>query len=202
MDTETLRGQSKYLSWLLRHGAREAGLPMDAAGWVEIVDVLRVGRLSRPALDEIVRENNKQRLQVDGERIRASQGHSLEGCPVTCEALEASWAEWDDAGSIWHGTRPEAVASIAQQGLLPQGRTHVHLAEATDSTVGKRANVGVLLEVSPERLRAAGLPVFVSPNGVLLVRRVPPSCIVGLQALTRRARSEEASLRRALGLAA
>jgi putative RNA 2'-phosphotransferase len=44
--------------------------------------------------------------------------------------------------------------------------------------VGKRAQVDVLLEVSVARLRDHGLTVWRSPNGVLLVRRVPPDCIV------------------------
>ena len=34
MDPKTLTRLSMKLSWLLRHGAAEAGVPMDAAGWV------------------------------------------------------------------------------------------------------------------------------------------------------------------------
>ena len=39
--------------------------------------------------------------------------------------------------------------------------------------VGKRAQVDLMLEVSPARLRAQGLRVFRSQNGVVLVRRAP-----------------------------
>lgn len=72
-----IRG-SKKLSWLLHFGANEAGLKMDAAGWVELPEVLRAARLDGDLLDEIVRLNNKQRFQLDGPRIRACQGHGLE----------------------------------------------------------------------------------------------------------------------------
>ena len=39
--------KSKKVSWLLRHGASSRGVSMDAAGWVDIADVLRELRLSR-----------------------------------------------------------------------------------------------------------------------------------------------------------
>ena len=68
MNPNTLKKRSKRLSWLLRHGAIEAGLPMDEAGFARIEDVLRVGRLSRAQLDAIVALNDKQRLEVRGER--------------------------------------------------------------------------------------------------------------------------------------
>ena len=55
----------------------------------------------------------------------------------------------------------------------------------------KRAGVDVLLRVDPARRRAEGFGLFRSPNGVLLARRIPPGCITGLRAETRRARAEE-----------
>jgi len=115
--------------------------------------------------------------------------------PVTLEALEASWREVTDEASIWHGTNLDALVGIAKEGILPGARTHVHLAEEVDSKVGKRAQVAVLLEVSTARLREEGLKVFQSPNGVLLVRRVPSRAIVDLKAVTKKAREEEARLR-------
>ena len=37
---------------------------------------------------------------------------------------------------------------------------------------------------------AAGVGLFVSPNGVVLARAVPPAAIVGLRAMTDRARRQ------------
>lgn len=192
------RGSHK-LSWLLRHGANEAGLDMDGAGWAAIDDVLRTLRMSRTALETVVEENNKARFEVRGGRIRACQGHSTQGMPVTQGALEASWDRFEGEGPVWHGTRIAALASIAREGILPGERTHVHLAEATDSTVGKRANVDVMLEVSPALLASSGLFLFVSPNGVILAREVPPPAIIGLRPMTFRARQKADSLRAMFG---
>ena len=200
MHPEKLKRASIRLSWLLRHGAIESRLTMNSAGWAAIADVRRLARLSRPMLDDIVANNNKSRLQIDGDHIRASQGHSLSGTPVTQEALEASWAAWSGTTSLWHGTRAQFIPSIARKGLLPQSRTHVHLAESTGSHVGKRANVGVLLEISPSRVRAANQVIYRSPNGVILIRHVPADSIIALRPLTQRARKSAPSLREALGV--
>lgn len=191
---------SKRLSWLLRHGANEAGLAMDEAGWVTCNEVLRVTKMSRDELEDAVRYNTKSRLQLDNDRIRACQGHSLSGMPVTREALEASWNRFEGGPSLFHGTNVEAAESIATKGLLPGGRTHVHLAASTDSPVGKRYNTPVLLEVSVELLRASGREIFVSQNGVVLVLDVPRSCIVGLTTHSHKARQNEQRLNELFGL--
>lgn len=200
MDTERTKKQSKRLSWLLRHGANEAGVSMDPAGWVAVADVLRAMGLSRADLEVVVRENDKRRLELDGDRVRACQGHSTAGTPVTAEALEASWTERASDEPLWHGTASAALAGIARDGILPVTRTHVHLAEELTSKVGKRANVDVMLKVDALRLRACGVSVFAAPNGVLLARQVPREAIVDLRAMTRRARGEEAALRALMGL--
>jgi putative RNA 2'-phosphotransferase len=185
---DTLKHLSRRMSSLLRHRAGDIGLRMDAAGWVELDEL--IAHLGEPCalVDEVVQQNNKTRFEVCGTRIRASQGHSLEGMPVTHEALEASWAVFDGEESLWHGTQPDAIESIARQGLLRGARSHVHLAESRDSSVGKRANVGVLLEISPTRLRGAGQMLL------------PPGCIVGIHPLTKRARQKAAAMRTAFGI--
>ena len=201
MDRDLAREWSQRLSWLLRHGARETGIAMDAAGWVAMEEVLRaLLGLDAALLDMVVRTNTKSRLEVAGGRIRAAQGHSPAGVPVTHDALEASWERHGGERPLWHGTRAEALSGIAAAGILPGERTHVHLAESADSRVGKRSGVDVLIEVDPARLRSRGLDVFRAANGVILTRRVPRDCIVGLLPATARARRDEAALRALLGL--
>ena len=201
MSKNESTGASKKLSWLLRHGATEAGLEMDAAGWADVEEVRRALHMSRETLEAAVRDNTKARLEVRGKRIRACQGHSLAGMPVTQEALEASWEPVTSDAPVWHGTRIAALAGIAREGILPGARTHVHLAEAVDSTVGKRSAVDVMIEVSPARLRAEGIGLYRSPNGVILARSVPARCISGLLAMVEQAKKQEPYLRSLLGLA-
>ena len=75
---------SKFLSLVLRHRPEKIGIRLDDEGWVQIDTLLaaanRSGRkLTRPRLERVVRENDKQRfvISVDGKRIRANQGHSV-----------------------------------------------------------------------------------------------------------------------------
>ena len=192
MQSRTLVKKSKKLSWLLRHGALEAGLDMDAAGWVAISAVLSKTGLTRGELSRVVAENNKRRLQVDGERIRCCQGHSLDGMPVTLEALEASWTRVSQRSVLFHGTRLQVLDAILDTGIVAMQRTHVHLAHSPHSTVGKRAAVALLLEVDPQRILDG---VWVAPNGVYLARSVPPDAIVGVRPMTKRAREQSEQLR-------
>lgn len=193
---DDLSRQSKRLAWLLRHGAREAGLAMDAAGFARVDDVLAIVGMSVDELARVVAENNKSRYELtDDGRVRASQGHSLAGTPVTQDGLEATWVAVLEDDPVFHGTSVDAARAIAREGIRRGERTHVHLAPAVDATVGKRAQVDVLLEVSPAALRRAGLSLFRAPNGVLLAREVPLAAIVGLSACTRAGRAAEAELR-------
>jgi putative RNA 2'-phosphotransferase len=178
MSKSRARTVSMQLSHLLRHGANDAGLAMDSAGWSSVTDVLRLLELTDVELSEAIETNTKNRLERNGDLLRACQGHSLAGTPVPLDGLEASWFVDDSNGDLWHGTTAEAAASIAKLGLLPGARTHVHLARARDARVGKRSNVDVVLQVSRRSLRALGITVWKAPTDVLLVRQVPPSCIV------------------------
>src|SRR4051812_34359066 len=105
-DDKALAKRSKKLSWLLRHGANEAKLAMSSAGFARIDDVLAIVGLSRTELDVVVAENNKSRYEVsvDGLLVRACQGHSMAGTPVTREGLEATWSIVDADDDVVHGT--------------------------------------------------------------------------------------------------
>lgn len=198
-DSQALVARSKKLSWLLRHGARESGLTMDEAGFAFVVDVLRLTGLSRAQLEAVVLHNTKARFELKGERVRAVQGHSPEGTPVTLEGLERSWEEVLEDALLYHGTSVGAARAILDsEGVHAASRSHVHLAPAVDATVGKRAGVDVLLVVCPVRLRGAGLRVFRASNGVLLARAVPRDAVTDLLAATAAGARALGELRRRL----
>jgi putative RNA 2'-phosphotransferase len=184
MSDNRLRKISTRLSWLLRHGAVESDMVMDPAGWVDLSDVVRELEVTDKEFSWVITHNNKARFEVKGDRVRACQGHSSTDTPVTLEALEASWRNVVPTMSLWHGTSAAALASVMEQGLRPQGRTHVHLAGRRESNVGKRARVDVLLEIDPQVLTRHGTSVFRAANGVLLAREVPVAAIVSVQGIT------------------
>lgn len=195
-----VKAETKKITTLLRHDAKEAGLKMDAAGFAAIADVKRILALSDEVFKQVVETNEKQRLQVRGDRIRAVHGHSPLGAPVTQDALEASWTPYTGTESLWIYTGQHAIAAIAKEGVLPNERTHVRLTAGRTSQAPKRLTTAVMLEVSPAALAKAGVKIFEVPNRTLLVRRVPPTAIVGLRARTPAAKAKEKSLRALLKL--
>lgn len=173
MNDSTVRF-SKFLSLVLRHDPEKIGLTLDAAGWAQVDDLLAAANrsgvpLTRPLLEQIVTQNDKQRfaLSADGVRIRASQGHSI---PVDL-GLEIL----TPPDLLYHGTATRFLDSIKAQGLLTQSRNHVHLSadEATAVKVGQRHGKPVVLTVQAGQMQRAGHIFYRSANGVWLTVDVP-----------------------------
>jgi putative RNA 2'-phosphotransferase len=169
---------SKFLSLILRHNPGEIGLTLDSQGWALIDDLLEKAnahgkRISRQVLDRVVAENDKKRFAIsdDGQRIRASQGHSLE--------INLALSPQEPPEFLFHGTASRFVDSILQTGLNAGNRQHVHLSldQATAVKVGQRHGKPVVLTVRAGEMARSGFKFFLSDNGVWLTDSVPPAFI-------------------------
>jgi putative RNA 2'-phosphotransferase len=164
---------SKQLSYVLRHRPDSIGLTLDSDGWVAIDTLLqafaqRGTRITRTQLDTVVATNDKQRFLVDGERIRASQGHSI---PVDLGLRPVA-----PPAELYHGTARRNLAAIMIEGLVKGRRQHVHLSAdvATAQNVGARYDARpVILTIDAAAMHAAGLPFYLSDNNVWLADLVP-----------------------------
>jgi putative RNA 2'-phosphotransferase len=170
---------SRFLSLVLRHKPETIGLVLDENGWADVAELLRradeAGRgLTRPLLDQVVAENDKQRFAFseDGARIRASQGHSID--------VDLDLPPCEPPDVLYHGTASRFVESIRAEGLRPGSRQHVHLSrdDVTATRVGQRHGRPVVLTVRAREMSAAGHRFFVSDNGVWLTERVPVEFIL------------------------
>ena len=164
---------SKFLSYALRHRPDDVGLALDAHGWAEVADVLRAARahghsLDRTALERIVRESDKQRFALDGDRIRANQGHSV--------AVDLGLSPAAPPETLYHGTSQRALPAILNDGLQRQSRHHVHLSADAETAraVGARHGAPVVLAVRAGAMSRAGWAFYRSANGVWLADAVPP----------------------------
>ncbi|MFJ3335525.1 RNA 2'-phosphotransferase [Streptomyces sp. NPDC086766] len=173
MDERRTVTVSKYLSKHLRHQPERIGLVPDAAGWVEI-DVLIAAAgahglpFTREELDHVVAVNDKRRFAIEGTRIRASQGHSIE---VTLGLPPAT-----PPPHLFHGTVARHLDAIRAEGLRPMSRHDVHLSadRETATRVGARRGRPVVLSVDAAAMHRDGHVFHVSANGVWLTRAVPP----------------------------
>ncbi len=175
MDEKRLVKLSKYLSRHLRHQPQALGLTLEPSGWVAIETLLAAMAqhgvtISRSELDEIVARNNKQRFAFDatGERIRASQGHSVD--------VDLQLAPTAPPDALYHGTSRATIGAILRDGLRKMRRHHVHLTDdiATAVKVGRRHSEPVVFRVEAAAMAGDGYQFYRSENGVWLTESVPP----------------------------
>ncbi|MEU8591115.1 RNA 2'-phosphotransferase [Streptomyces sp. NPDC048664] len=164
---------SKYLSKHLRHQPERIGLTLEEGGWVGIDALLAAMDahgfpVTRAELDHVVATNDKQRFAVEGGRIRASQGHSID--------VELGLPEATPPAHLHHGTVAGALDAIRAQGLRPMNRHDVHLSadRETATRVGARRGRPVVLTVDTGAMHRDGHVFHFSANGVWLTRTVPP----------------------------
>ena len=167
---------SKLLSLILRHDPARFRVALDSAGWTDVGALLdacaRAGQpITRADLDAIVATSDKQRFALDGERIRANQGHSVD--------VDLGLPQVAPPALLFHGTVAEALPGIREKGLEKRARHHVHMASerAPATTVGIRRGAPVILAIRAGEMAAAGHAFYCSANGVWLADAVPPQFI-------------------------
>lgn len=172
MDERRTVKVSKYLSKHLRHQPERIGLTLDEAGWVEIDTLIAAAathgfRFTRDELDHVVATNDKRRFAVEGTRIRASQGHSVE--------VDLGLSPAAPPACLYHGTIAGHLDAIRAEGLRPMNRHAVHLSpdRETATRVGARRGRPVVLAVDAGAMHRDGHVFQVSANGVWLTQAVP-----------------------------
>lgn len=168
---------SKFLSLVLRHQPHSIGLCLDQAGWAAVDELIAKsrGRLSPDIIRDVVEQNDKKRfaLSVDGQFIRANQGHSI--------IVDLGLEPIIPPDTLYHGTAQRFLEAIRNQGLTSQSRQHVHLSpdHETAIKVGKRHGRPVVLDVAAGKMHAAGHSFYRSENGVWLTDAVPAEFLSG-----------------------
>lgn len=172
---------SKSLSWLLRHGANNAGLDMRHDGYAKVSDVLSnpmFRDVNFSQLQEIVTKDQKQRFHLlleprssdspsDIWWVRANQGHSLKSVTLDMQPITSAL----DIPMAVHGTTLSAWEFIATQGLSKMKRNHIHLAQGIpgDNVMsGMRNSSQILIFVDVQKALDAGVLFYLSANGVVL----------------------------------
>lgn len=169
---------SKKLSYLLRHGAAEAGLAMQPDGFVLLSELLALPQMRRATtaeVREVVATNDKQRFMLrddpDGAVwIRANQGHTLRA--LDDEALLVEVTDPAELPVCVHGTQRRHIGAIRRQGLSRMARNHVHFAAGLPGAggviSGMRSTSEVLIYLDVPAAMSAGLRLYRSANGVIL----------------------------------
>ncbi|KAJ7173551.1 phosphotransferase KptA/Tpt1 [Mycena filopes] len=171
---------SRELSYLLRHGAKSAGLPIRSDGYVNVDVLLRhrsLRGLDFATLESIVSQDRKSRYHLSNEGgtadnnswwIRANQGHSMSDITVELRRITSA----SEIPMAVHGTSMAAWKVISQHGLSRMSRNHIHLAQGFVGNggviSGMRSSSQVLIFIDVARALEAEIPFYLSSNGVVL----------------------------------
>ncbi|WP_306056027.1 RNA 2'-phosphotransferase [Natronococcus wangiae] len=181
------RRLSKFMSGALRHFPDDAGLELDERGWTSydaFVDAVEreydwataehvaaviamdpKGRFERTAGDASAGEPD--------ELVRAAFGHSVD---ISLEPAETPVPD-----VLYHGTAPENVASILEEGLQPMSRQHVHLSESREEArrvANRHTSDPIILIIDAAGMLADGNRVAKRGTETYTTDRVPPEYIV------------------------
>lgn len=175
---------SKFLSGALRHFPGDAGIELDDRGFTDYDDLVaaatdRYDWLHPEHVEAVVATDPKGRFEwtatdpdtekPDG-RVRAAYGHSVD---VDLESTNAPVPD-----RLYHGTAPENVASILEEGLRPMARQHVHLSdspEAARRVARRHTEEPVMLAIDAAGLLEDGHRVAKRGRDTYTTEWVPPS---------------------------
>jgi RNA:NAD 2'-phosphotransferase (TPT1/KptA family) len=175
---------SRNLTRILRHKAAEEGFHIDAAGYVAVAELLAHASLrgvSEADIRKLVADCPKQRFALQEREggalfVRANQGHTLEKVDDDQLLTRIDTTNLHHHPCVVHGTYRKNLASILATGLRKMQRNHIHFASVPGLDVlgrgkpqgGLRASAEVFIELNLPAALEAGIPVFVSANGVVL----------------------------------
>lgn len=165
--------KSKHLSLVLRHDPGSVGITLTEGGWASVSAILLALNLKRHELDEIVRDNNKQRFEYTDDElfIRARQGHTV--------SVDLGYDPVTPPNMLFHGTSTDYLPKITVEGLKKMLRHHVHLSADINAAVvvAKRRPRPIILTVDARAMSNDGLKFYLTPNGVWLTDYVDPKYI-------------------------
>ncbi|MGO4543348.1 RNA 2'-phosphotransferase [Paenibacillus sp. 2TAB23] len=171
---------SKWMTKLLRHTPEEFGLALNPEdGSCTVSALLKTIQaesnwswVKQEDIEQVVRNSEKQRFEIQSGRIRARYGHSHD---------KISYAPAEQPDVLYHGTNKKALPSILNEGLKPMSRQYVHLSEGTHfaTLAGSRRGELVILKVDTISAAQLGVIFYYAGNEVWLADHVPPeSCSV------------------------
>ena len=171
---------SKEISYALRHNPQKFGITLDNQGYTETAGLLAAinnknkyeREITVDDICHIIKTSDKQRFEINGDKIRALYGHSI---PMHIEKIPAAPPE-----ILYHGTTKDALNKILKTGLLPMERQYVHLSADTEMAVmvGKRRDPEpAILKIDAAAAYGDGIVFFIGNDNVWLCDKLPAKYI-------------------------
>ena len=157
---------SRRMAWALRHQ------PVGKGGWISINQLIdRMGRGTRQEIVKIVQEQQgpKIRYELDGDRIRARYGHSVD--------VKYDYNPVEPPACLLHGTSGVNYGRILGSGaILPMNRRYVHLTESPHiayEVAERHRGTSLIMQIYSGIMYYKGFKFFDTGAGLWLVDKVP-----------------------------
>ncbi len=178
MNAKREKQISKQMSFVLRHRPEEYGIVLDPEDGSCLLDELVValskhgdtGKVTEQEVREVVAQSDKQRFEIQGDRIKARYGHSQP---------EVRYPVASPPSILYHGTTEATWEWIRAQGLKPMGRQYVHLSASTAfaALAGRRKGKLFMLQIDAATAFAQGVAFYDAGHDVWLADQVPAAYI-------------------------
>lgn len=168
---------SKLMTKILRHAPGDFGIVLDPVDGSCAMGALLQAIQAQPRwsgvtsddIEQVVRQSDKQRFELQNGRIRARYVHSHD---------KIQYTPAEPPPLLYHGTNQKALPAILREGLCPMSRQYVHLSEGTPfaALAGSRRGKLVILKVDTGLAKQQGVSFYYAGNEVWLAEHVPPKC--------------------------
>jgi putative RNA 2'-phosphotransferase len=172
---------SKLMTYILQHRPDEFGLVLDLDGFISIQELRQAiaeeegwSHVRRSHIMEVAYTSERERFEVQDDKIRAPFGHSL--------SHRIHYEPASPPTILYHGTRRKSYQHILQRGLDPMGSSNVHLTTSPELAVriGRRRDTQpVLLEIQARRASEDGITFYLANPLIYLAEHIPSSYING-----------------------
>ncbi|MFA5860263.1 MAG: RNA 2'-phosphotransferase [Candidatus Thermoplasmatota archaeon] len=177
MNEHELNRVGRIMAGVLRHFPEKFGVDMDEQGWVDIQQFIEQMRGQKDRLHwikphhivAIVATDPKGRYQIEGEKVRATYGHSLK--------LDLKDLPGDDIpDDLYYPVTEEELEVILDRGLFPTDRQKVHLSRSYENALSaglRRAEAPIILRIDSFQARNDGILIQQAGKTVYVTDSVP-----------------------------
>lgn len=168
----------KFMQSWLRHKPESAGLKLSAEGWALMSDLVTAfGNLGydleKETIERIVRSDSKHKFEMEGDRIRARFGYSID--------FETKPHPGMPPAVLYHSIPARFLQRVMDNGLKPVKRQFVHLApERKDAKElsGRTKSPSIMLKIAAHEAHNAGVVFYPRGKGIWLSEAIPSEFIM------------------------
>ena len=171
---------SKFLTLILRHKAKDFNLNIDSKGFVKVDDIINLpqskkNHLTIEKIKEIVKEDKKGRFELTNNEpylIRCVQGHSIREVSNESALNKLNKISIFNYPTVVHGTYKDAYLLIEKTGLNRMTRNAIHFSIGfnweNQVKSGMRLSCEIFIEINMVYSFFNGIEFFLSENNVVL----------------------------------